>query len=102
MRFQRSENGPLLRYSALAATPTATRPALMMGYDRLAQRTSGVIVDGIVDGSIRPVDPTIAALFINGMVNARANSTIGFMASPRMRRSSPSSALVCWGVFTTA
>ncbi len=72
VRFQRSENGPLLRYSALAAMPTATRPALMMSYDRLAQRTSGVIVDGIADGSIRPVDPTIAALFIVGLVNAAA------------------------------
>ncbi len=72
VRFQRSENGPLLRYSALAAMPTATRPALMMGFDRLAQRTSGVIVDGIADGSISPVDPTVAALFVNGMVNAAA------------------------------
>ena len=72
VRFQRSENGPLLRYSALAAMPAPMRPALMMDYDRLAQRTAGVIVDGIADGSIRPSDPTIAALFVVGMVNAAA------------------------------
>lgn len=72
VRFQRSQNGPLLRYSALAAMPAAMRPALMMEYDRLAQRAAGVVVDGIADGSIRPVDPVIAALFIMGMINAAA------------------------------
>lgn len=72
VRFQRSEHGPLLRYSALAAMPAAMRPALMVDYDRLAQRTAGVIVDGIADGSIRPLDPTIASLFLVNMVNAAA------------------------------
>ncbi len=72
VRFQRSERGPLLRYSALAAMPAAMRPALMAESDRLAQRTAGVIVDGIVDGSIRAVDPTLAAFFVVGMVNAAA------------------------------
>lgn len=72
VRFQRSEHGPLLRYSALSAMPALVRPALMMDYDRLAQRTAGVVVDGIADGSIRPLDPTIAALFVVGMINAAA------------------------------
>ena len=72
VRYQRSEHGPLLRYSALSATPAAMRPALLLDYDRQAQRTAGLIVDGIVDGSIRPVDPVVAALFVVGMANAAA------------------------------
>lgn len=72
VRFQLSERGPLLRYSALAAMPAAMRPALLTESDRLAQRTAGVIVDGIVDGSIRRIDPTLAAFFVVGMVNAAA------------------------------
>ena len=72
VRFQRSEHGPLLRHTALSAMPASMRPALLVSADRLAQRTAGVVADGIADGSIRPVDPTIAALFVVGMVNAAA------------------------------
>ena len=72
VRHQRSEQGPLLRYSALSAMPASMRPSLLRDFDRLAQRTAGVISDGIADGSIRPVDPTIAAQFITGMINAAA------------------------------
>lgn len=72
VRHQRSERGPLLRYSALSAMPVDMRPGLILEFDRLAQRTAGIIVDGIADGSIRPVDPTVSALVMTGMVNAAA------------------------------
>ncbi len=72
VRFQCSAHGPLLRYSALSAMPAGMRPALLGSSDRLAQRTAGVVADGIADGSIRAADPTIAALFVVGMVNAAA------------------------------
>jgi len=72
VRHQLSEHGPLLRYSALSATPQAMRPGLLADFDRLAQRTAGLIADGIADGSIRAVDPAIAAEVVTGMVNAAA------------------------------
>lgn len=72
VRHQRSEHGPLLRYSALSAMPEAMRPSLIGDFDRLSQRTAGIIVDGIADGSIRPVDPTVAALVVTGLINAAA------------------------------
>ncbi len=72
VRHQRSEHGPLLRYSALSAMPEGMRPSLIGDFDRLSQRTAGIIVDGIADGSIRPVDPTVAALVVTGLVNAAA------------------------------
>jgi AcrR family transcriptional regulator len=72
VRHQLSEHGPLLRYSALSATPEAMRPGLLADFERLAQRTAGLIADGIADGSIRAVDPAIAAEVVTGMVNAAA------------------------------
>jgi AcrR family transcriptional regulator len=72
VRHQLSEHGPLLRYSALSATPQAMRPGLLADFDRLAQRTAGLLADGIADGSIRAVDPAIAAEVVTGMVNAAA------------------------------
>ena len=69
---QLSEQGPLLRYSALSAMPEAMRPGLMRDFDRLSQRTAGILVDGMADGSIRAVDPMIAAQLITGVVNAAA------------------------------
>ena len=72
VRHQLSAHGPLLRYSALSAMPEAMRPGLLRDFDRLSQRTASIIVDGIDDGSIRPIDPVIAAALVTGMINAAA------------------------------
>jgi hypothetical protein len=39
---------------------------------RLGERFAALVVDGMTDGSLRIVDPSIAAQVINGMVNAAA------------------------------
>jgi AcrR family transcriptional regulator len=72
VRHQFSEDGPLLRLSALSATAEAVRPGLIAEIGRLSEKTAGLIADGIADGSIRAVDATIAAELVNGMVNAAA------------------------------
>ena len=66
VRHQLSEMGPLLRYSALSAMPEVVRPGLLRDFDRLSQRTAGIIVDGMADGSIRAIDPTIAGQLVTG------------------------------------
>ncbi len=70
MRYQLSDHGPLLRLSALSAAAETMRPGLLAEFSRLSEKTGGLIADGIADGSIRPVDPEIAALLVTGMVNA--------------------------------
>jgi AcrR family transcriptional regulator len=70
MRYQLSDHGPLLRLSALSATAEGMRPGLLAEFARLTEKTAGLVADGIADGSIRPVDPEIAALLVTGMVNA--------------------------------
>ncbi|HEX2509164.1 MAG TPA: hypothetical protein VHK66_01470, partial [Microvirga sp.] len=48
----------------------ALRHEMKRTMDRLALRFGGLIVEGMVDGSIRPLDPAVAARLIDSMVNA--------------------------------
>ena len=73
VRFQLSADGPLLRATATSALPDeAHRAAVGMAMDRLVERMANVVVDGMVDGSIRPLDPWIAAQGAVGAINAAA------------------------------
>ena len=67
---QLSDSGPLLRFTARSALPEAMRGEARRSMDRLTQRYGHIVVDGIADGSIRPVDPSIAADMITGAINA--------------------------------
>ena len=62
----------MLRLSALSVAMEAMRPGLLAELGRLSEKTAGLVADGIADGSIRPVDPEIAAQLITGMINAAA------------------------------
>lgn len=73
VRHQLSERGPLLRYTALAAVPESIRPELFATMQKLSERSAGLVADGIADGSIRAVDPMVAAQLVNGMINAAAD-----------------------------
>jgi AcrR family transcriptional regulator len=72
VRHQLSDQGPLLRYSALAAAPADRRAELWATSERLTERTAGLISDGVADGSIRPVDAVVAAEILMGLINAAA------------------------------
>jgi hypothetical protein len=62
----------LLRSTALSALPEAMRKELVVTMSRLSFRYTHFIVDGIKDGSLRPVDQVIAAQLVSSMVNAAA------------------------------
>ncbi len=70
VRYQLSDQGPLLRISAFSALPEAMRGQTKRTMDRLAQRFGSFVVDGMVDGSIRPLDPSVAAHIVDSIVNA--------------------------------
>lgn len=70
VRYQFSEHGPLLRMSAWSELPEEIREDKLRTITRLEQRLVGFVVDGMKDGSIRPLDQAIAAYLISGMVNA--------------------------------
>ncbi len=72
VRYQLSDEGPLLRHSAFAALPENLRDQVQRTMDWLAEGFGNMVVDGMMDGSIRPVDSAIAAQLVNNMVNAAA------------------------------
>jgi AcrR family transcriptional regulator len=70
--YQLSEHGPLLRTSALTALPEPIRLQMVQQSNRVSDRFASMISDGIAEGSIRPVDPFIAAQMVNATLNAGA------------------------------
>jgi AcrR family transcriptional regulator len=85
--YQLSEHGPLLRSSALAALPEDIRRQMVQHSDKVSDRFASMISDGIAEGSVRPVDPFLAAQMLNAMINACAELTfwvpdVGQKAAP--------------------
>jgi len=72
VRLQLSAQGPLLRITAWHALPEAMRWRAFGTMNRLAERVAALVVDGMVDGSVRVLDPGIAAQQVSGLVNALA------------------------------
>ena len=70
VRYQLSEQGPLLRVSAWSALPEALRHEKLRTMNQLAERFAGFLVEGMKDGSIKVQDQSITALLISGMINA--------------------------------
>lgn len=72
-KYQLSSDGPLLRITARSGLPEATAEQTLRTVNRLSEHFASVVVDGMVDGSVRPIDPAIAAQMISGMINASAS-----------------------------
>jgi AcrR family transcriptional regulator len=71
--YQVSDDGPLLRTSAISALPESIRPDILNRWNRVSDRFSAMISDGIAEGSCRPVDPVMAAQLLNATLNAAAS-----------------------------
>jgi len=85
--YQLSEHGPLLRTSALAALPEPIRAEMAGQSNRISDRFASMISDGIAEGSIRPVDPFIAAQMLNATLNAC--SELGFWVPDVKQKAAP-------------
>jgi len=85
--FQLSERGPLLRASALTAVPEPIRAKMVKQSNRVSDRFASMISDGIAEGSIRPVDPFIAAQMLNATLNAGAE--LGFWVPGVKQKAAP-------------
>lgn len=62
-------DAPLLRTTALSALPQPLRDGVIERSNRMARRFAGMLIDGISEGSIRPIDPLIAAQTIMAALN---------------------------------
>jgi len=72
--FQVSAHGPLLRASAISALPEPIGQDMLARWNRVSDRFAAMISDGIAEGSIRAVDPVIAAHMLNASLNAAASA----------------------------
>jgi AcrR family transcriptional regulator len=73
VRYQLSASGPLLRATATSALPDSEhRERVRVTINRLAERMANVVVDGMMDGSIRALDSAIAAQIVIAAINAAA------------------------------
>lgn len=61
---------PITRLSAFASMPRELRDPIFRRFDQLTLRFSGLIADGVADGSIRPVDPLVGAEMITASLVA--------------------------------
>lgn len=85
--YQLSDFGPLLRSSALSALPEAIREEMVQHSNRLSDGFASMISDGIAEGSIRPVDPFIAAQMLTATLNAGAE--LGFWVPGVRQKAAP-------------
>ena len=67
-----ASQGRMLRSYAFAALPPELRQPIGARFQQATSRFAAMISDGIDDGSIRPVDPPIAAQTVMAMVNSSA------------------------------
>jgi AcrR family transcriptional regulator len=70
--YQLSDRGPLLRTSALTALPESICLQMVEASNRVSDRFASLISDGIASGSVRAVDPYIAAQMLTATLNASA------------------------------
>ena len=67
---QFAQRAPLLRTTALSGLPASVRTPMTDRSNAIARRYAGTIMDGIVEGSVRPVDALIAAQALMALQNA--------------------------------
>jgi AcrR family transcriptional regulator len=72
VEYQLSDQGPLLRTSALSAVPPSIRHDLVDKSNKVSEVFAQMIAEGIEEGTIRAVDPAVAAQMMMATLNAAA------------------------------
>jgi AcrR family transcriptional regulator len=68
--LQIRDGAALLRMSALTTLPENLQIIVIEKYQQIVHLLASIISDGIIDGSLRPVDATLSAQLILGMLNS--------------------------------
>jgi AcrR family transcriptional regulator len=75
IRFQLAPEGPLLRAAATSAMPDSThRDDVRQTLNQLTERVAYAVVDGMMDNSIRSLDPGVTAHLVVAGINATAEA----------------------------
>ena len=84
----------------MSALPLDIRHDMISRYSRVWERFAAMISDGIAEGTIRPVDPLIAAHMLNSMLNATASINVWAPGIDRSEAASFFARPLLQGVFT--
>ena len=96
---QFSQRGPLLRTTALSGLPGAVRQDMVDRSNRIARRFAGMMMDGVAEGSIRPIDSLIAAQALMALQNAAFDMRKWAATMPRERAIAFYASTVAFGLF---
>ena len=96
---QFSERAPLLRSTALSGLPVPVRTAMVDRSNMIARRYAGTIMDGIAEGSCRPVDALIAAQALMALQNAAFDMRKWAATMPRERAIALYASTLLFGLF---
>ncbi|MBX9797692.1 TetR/AcrR family transcriptional regulator [Sphingomonas sp.] len=97
--FQFSSAGPLMRTTALSGLPRDERKALIARSNRIARRYAGMMSDGIAEGSVRAIDPLIAAQALMALQNAAFDMRKWASTMPRTRAIAYYASTLAYGLF---
>jgi AcrR family transcriptional regulator len=99
LEVQFSEHAPLLRTTALSGLPGYARTAMVDRSNRIARRFAGTISDGVAEGTVRPVDPLIAAQAMMAFLNAAFDMRRWAWSMPRERAIRLYASTLLFGMF---
>ncbi|CUS44346.1 MAG: TetR/AcrR family transcriptional regulator [Pseudomonadota bacterium] len=97
--IQFSERGPLLRTTALSGLPRTVRRAMVERSNRIARRYAGTMMDGIAEGSIRPVDALVASQALMALQNAAFDMRKWASTMPREKAIAFYASTLAFGLF---
>ncbi|TPG43014.1 TetR/AcrR family transcriptional regulator [Sphingomonas koreensis] len=96
---QFSERGPLLRTTALHGLPPRVRQQMLDRSNRIARRYAGTMADGIAEGSIRAIDPLVAAQTLMALQNAAFDMRKWASTMPREKAVAMYASTLAFGLF---
>ena len=100
--IQFAERAPLLRTTALSGLPANVRSAMVDRSNLVARRYAGTIMDGVAEGSIRPVDALIASQTLMALQNAAFDMRKWAGTMPRERAIAMYASTLLFGLFNDA
>ena len=96
---QFAEAAPLLRTTALSGLPAGERQAMVDRSNRIARRYAGTMMDGVAEGSCRPVDALVAAQALTSLQNAAFDMRKWAATMPRDRAIAMYASTLLFGMF---
>jgi AcrR family transcriptional regulator len=74
--IQNSEIGPLIRYNSAMALAPKQKKLIFQRTQNNSKRLSSFLVDGMKDGSIREIDPSIVEMLVSGAIHCAMEMSI--------------------------